>query len=133
MLSRCEFCSRFRSVVGHHLHSRGAGRIDLPLNLIGLCAECHQAVHDGHILRADLLAVVAQREGLMQQDIEAEVYRIRRLPKGSIYEAFSGKRPVPLVGGNQPHQVHRGPHRPRSFRGPKGMAADEGWQAFGDV
>lgn len=121
----------------HHLFSRGAGRIDQPWNLIALGGpwdcDCHGEFHRGHIRRYDLLTVVAQREGRSQDEIEEEVWRIRRLPKGSVYEAFAGQRPVPLVGGDQPSEVHRGPHRPRSFGGAQGVEADEGWQAFGDV
>jgi hypothetical protein len=92
---RCEWCGH--SVTGcdpHHVFTRGAGRLDLRINLIGLCRECHNDVHLGHIARFDLLAVVAAREGMSQDVIEAEIYRLRRLPKEAVYEVTRPAAPV---------------------------------------
>lgn len=84
----CEFCRKLvRRRECHHVYTRGAGRLDLRLNLIALCAtfsggdNCHDAAHNGAIMRCDLLAVVAAREGCNQVDIEAIVFLFRRLPR----------------------------------------------------
>lgn len=85
---RCEWC-RLLTPTGcdpHHIHAKGfggGGRLDVAINLIALCRECHTLVHGGFILRRCLLAIVAQREGRLQDDIEAEIMLLRRLPKGS--------------------------------------------------
>jgi hypothetical protein len=79
----CEWCKRPtpNGTHPHHLHTRGAGRIDLAINLVSLCAACHQETHAGNIMRCDLLAVVAAREGCLQGDIEARIFELRRAPQ----------------------------------------------------
>lgn len=81
----CEWCGYwYEARQPHHLLARGMGagrRIDHKFNLISLCYLCHNDVHNGKILKCDLLAVVSRREGKLQDEIEAEVNRIRRLPK----------------------------------------------------
>lgn len=79
---QCEWCRKPGLVQPHHVHGKGFGswrRMDLAINLISLCVECHTAVHAGQILRCDLLAVVAAREKTTQDAIEIEIYRRRRL------------------------------------------------------
>ena len=86
---RCEFCGHATKAPTHphHIYSRGAGRLDIRINLIALggafCCNCHGLVHAGRIKREQLLKVVALRERTTPEVIEAEVFRIRRLPKGS--------------------------------------------------
>lgn len=80
----CEWCGLREWSVPHHLWARGmggGGRLDVRINLISLCAFCHNDVHAGLIQRCDLLAVVAARERTTQGRIEAEIYRLRRTPK----------------------------------------------------
>ena len=85
---RCEWCNA-RSRHGldpHHVFARGmggGGRLDVRINLVSLCRTCHGEVHGGRIMRRDLLAIVAAREGMLQDDVEREIYRLRRLPKGA--------------------------------------------------
>jgi len=80
----CEWCGH-RCPNGthpHHLFTRGAGRIDAPWNLVSLCAFHHRSHHDGNEpLKADLLAIVAQREKMLQEDVELAVWCVRRLPR----------------------------------------------------
>lgn len=79
---RCGWCGKPNSVRHpHHIFSRGAGRVDIPENLIPLCAGCHFDGHNGKITRADFLAVVAAREGTTQDAIKELVWRLRREPK----------------------------------------------------
>lgn len=84
---RCEYCGKTTPGVladPHHLFARGmggGGRLDIRINLISLCREDHNAVHAGHIMRTDLLALVAQREGTSQDEIRAEIARLRKAPK----------------------------------------------------
>lgn len=77
---RCEWCRKL-TLSGcdpHHIFSRGAGRLDVAINLISLCRVCHGLVHAGEITREDLLAIVATREGVSQDWIVTEIYRLRR-------------------------------------------------------
>jgi hypothetical protein len=78
---RCEWCGRRGYVNPHHLWARGAGggsRLDIRINLMAMCHVCHREVHDGKIKRQDLLATVAIREGLHQDDISREINRLKR-------------------------------------------------------
>jgi hypothetical protein len=76
---RCEWCGRLRYCHAAHIFSRGAGRVDIPGNLVCLCWECHGANHNGHRpLKVDLLAIAAARERTTQDAITEEVYKIRR-------------------------------------------------------
>ncbi len=64
----CEFCG----VTGgryeiHHIQFRSAGGHDIDYNLINLCVECHQAVHDKIVGAYRLLRIVAQREELEEE------------------------------------------------------------------
>jgi hypothetical protein len=81
---RCEWCSKARPVNAHHIFCRGLGggsRLDVAINLIALCPFCHSDFHNGHIARYDLLAIVAKREGKLQDEIVTEIYRLLRTPK----------------------------------------------------
>lgn len=87
--SHCELCGARRSsflLDPAHLMSRGAGRVDLPCNLAGLCRWCHNETHANPEAKERLWAVVCRREGLIREQIQAEVYRVRLLAKGSVYE-----------------------------------------------
>ena len=78
----CEWCGRRRPCDPHHLWPRGLGggrRLDVPANLIALCRPCHDDAHAGRIRRNDLVAIVARREGMRQQQIRALVERLRQL------------------------------------------------------
>lgn len=81
---RCEWCARKRQTCPHHLHARGmggGGRLDIRVNLVALCQECHDNHHLGNRpLRCDLLAVVAAREKTTQDQILEEIWRLRRTP-----------------------------------------------------
>ena len=123
---RCEYCGRVcRKRDAHHVFSRGAGRLDIRINLIGLgtvppdgCG-CHHAYHAGKIPRCDLLAVVAAREGLLQSDIEAAIYRLRRTP-GEKPARAKKRRPV-LPACDRPTCVHCGlVVSGKAYRCPKG-------------
>lgn len=82
--SRCEWCGTPtpRGATPHHLWRKGTGggqQLDHPWNLVALCMQCHEGAHLGHITRSDLLALVAAREGQFQNDVEAEIRRLRRM------------------------------------------------------
>lgn len=79
---RCEVCKKARDVDPHHVFSRGSGRLDIAINLISLCRGCHNLTHAGKVKREQILAIVARREGWTPEDIEIEIWRLRRLPKG---------------------------------------------------
>jgi len=80
---RCEWCGQPNrtGLDPHHLWTRGAGRLDIRINLIALCRACHQDVHSGVIARDDLLAKVSAREGFPPEEIAQEIYRLMRSPK----------------------------------------------------
>ncbi len=86
----CDWCGQFSRVrqPHHALVFRGMGggtRIDHPYNLVALGGPfdcpCHDDAHRGRILRADFLVIIAAREGRLQDEIEAELDRIRRASK----------------------------------------------------
>ncbi len=85
----CEYCGRY---VGRreaaHVMGKGMGRsrrLDHRLNLVALCGafegdNCHYKHHWGaKPTTSDLLAVIAKREKMSVDDVECELYRLRRL------------------------------------------------------
>jgi|HubBroStandDraft_4_1064222.scaffolds.fasta_scaffold00070_28 hypothetical protein len=79
---RCHYCNKWcRRLEPHHLVKRGAGgwsRVDRPRNLIALgsafdCGCHHNAENGKHPTYSDCLAIVAQREGVLQQTIIDEI------------------------------------------------------------
>jgi hypothetical protein len=97
----CEHCKRWcRMRQPHHLYSRGCGggqRLDVLINLIALGSafdcNCHGRLHDGAIMRCDLLAIVAARENTTQDAIERTIYELRRAPKGSDPQIILARMP----------------------------------------
>jgi hypothetical protein len=64
----------------HHLFGRGMGggkRFDYRLFLLSLCRFCHDDAHAGKITRAELVAIVAAREGVTAEFIEEENRHMR--------------------------------------------------------
>ena len=88
---RCDFCGRAtpHGCDPAHLFSRGAGRLDVRINLMSLCrgmfeghyASCHEDQHAGLLTQADLLAKKAAILGCQQGDIRDAVQWLRRLDK----------------------------------------------------
>lgn len=88
---RCGYCRKqVKRLEPHHHIPRGIGggsRIDHPYNLIGLCGtfsggdDCHRRVTDGEIDGSEILALIAAREGVLQDHIMATLYEILRAPK----------------------------------------------------
>ena len=88
----CEWCrqrTRQRIEPHHYFIRRGMGggsRLDHPYNLIGLCGpglnNCHNRVHDGHILKIDLLLIVADREQVSQDQIKETLWAIGQMIGG---------------------------------------------------
>jgi hypothetical protein len=88
---RCELCGNWCDVrEPHHVFARGLGggaRLDIPENLLALGStpgwqcRCHRLCEDGFIPRHAQLCVVALREGMEVEEVEAEIHRVRRLPK----------------------------------------------------
>ena len=87
----CEACLRplrYRAHP-HHLWARGLGggsRIDHPWNLITLGGNrdcnCHGRHHDGNTPTRDfLIEVVAKREGVTADQVQAEIWRLLREPR----------------------------------------------------
>lgn len=99
----CELCQkRVRNRHPHHIICRGLGgghRLDHPWNLLAVCFafqggdDCHEKIHmatltiRGRLTREDLFVIVSLREGVSVDEIEREVYRLRRLPKERISTA----------------------------------------------
>jgi hypothetical protein len=89
---RCEWCRAEGPVQCAHLHARGRGagwQLDVPINLLSLCPECHATFHQGNRPKGrekekadfNLLALVAQREKCLQRDLEEALWTLERLPK----------------------------------------------------
>lgn len=80
---RCELCGLPGHTQPHHVFPRGmggGGRLDVRVNLVALCLVCHNGFHDGNVPRASLLALVARREKLTVEEVEAEIRRLRNAP-----------------------------------------------------
>lgn len=85
---RCELCGTpCRKREAHHAFSRGAGRLDIPINLVAIGSTrkreclCHARIHGQHsprITTDEVLAVIARRETVTVEFIVNEVYRLRR-------------------------------------------------------
>jgi hypothetical protein len=77
---RCEVCLK-GALCGcdpHHVFSRGAGRADIRENLLAVCRVCHTKIHAGNIKRADLMKIIAHREGKSVDELQQAVYDARR-------------------------------------------------------
>ena len=77
----CEHCGR--AIIGpaepHHWKPKGMGggsRLDIRCNLIALDSRCHRMAEDGNIPRETILAIIAQREGMLQDEVQAEIWRL---------------------------------------------------------
>lgn len=81
----CCWCGRTGRTHPHHVFGRGMGgatRLDVRVNLVSLCFGCHRQTHMGRRpIRVDLLAVVAAREGLMQDEITRTILELRNAPQ----------------------------------------------------
>lgn len=81
----CEWCGAPPRSDPHHVYRKGMGggaRLDVCLNLISACRECHQKQEDGRISRSEQWERVAAREGLVSGDDAKEaVWRLLRRDK----------------------------------------------------
>lgn len=78
---RCEWCKKaVRRCEPHHVMCKGIGggsRVDLRINLIALCHECHRRFHDGNLPRDLLIEVIADREGWLFEELKEKLLEIR--------------------------------------------------------
>lgn len=80
----CAWCRIRVATDPHHIFSRGAGRLDVAINLVSLCRLDHCNAHDGHQpTREQLLQIVSRREKLPVETILDRIYLLRRLPKNA--------------------------------------------------
>lgn len=87
----CQLCNRpCRVRECAHILAKGmggGGRLDHRWNLIALGGPwecgCHARQHGGTIPIRALWEAVAKREGRTVDEIQTELHRIRKLPKGS--------------------------------------------------
>lgn len=93
----CEYCRKPCSMrCAAHIFSKGAGRVDHPINLIQLGmdalrdCDCHSRSHHGRSpTRDDFLAIVAGREQTSAQRISDTIAAVRACPRKSTFEAAS--------------------------------------------
>lgn len=103
----CEYCNRYcPSREGHHVTCRGMGggrRLDIDINLLALGSypycNCHMDYHEGHIDKFSMEAKLAERRGLMQDDIRAVIRALLSLPKRPM--PFEVDRVLAELDGNQ--------------------------------
>ena len=57
-----------------------SNRYDVFDNLVGLCATCHGAVHDGNIPRNELLAIAAERAMTTVGELKIVLLRLIAAP-----------------------------------------------------
>lgn len=72
--SNCEYCHRYFNAYNpgekHHVYSRGSGGRNIKENRIDLCRwNCHIQAHSGLIKKAELLRIIATREGKMLEEV----------------------------------------------------------------
>lgn len=85
----CELCGRADMERGvHHIITRGAAGPDARCNLVCLCNSCHTAAHAGNIAKEQLWAIVAAREGMTAEQVEAEARALARRARGVFAEAL---------------------------------------------
>lgn len=84
----CEMCDDrpMAQAEPHHIKPKGAdggSRLDVALNLISLCRECHNKVHDGgRKAQVECWKIVAKREGLSSWKVaEGAIHRLLRTKK----------------------------------------------------
>lgn len=86
---KCEVCGvRVKAREPHHLLSKGMGggsRLDVAENIVAvgrsapfpLC-PCHSRIHDGHISRAQLVAIIGRREGMKDEAVMEYLWSLKR-------------------------------------------------------
>jgi HNH endonuclease len=84
---RCELCGRAipegHTAHVHHAQQRGIGggsRLDVALNLLAACWDCHGDLHSKAGKDASL-AVIAYREGLLPEQVQEALWRLLRRPR----------------------------------------------------
>jgi hypothetical protein len=88
----CEWCPWRGPTDPHHIFSKGAGRLDVSVNLVSLCRLCHSKVHAANSKnnvrpkKADLLELVAKREGTTVEAITDKIHRLRRDTKCKVWK-----------------------------------------------
>ena len=84
---RCEWCRKYTrtGLDPHHVYCRGLGgafRLDIRINMVSLCRQCHVSAHTScEPCQADLLAVIAKRESMTVDAVEREIFRLKSLTK----------------------------------------------------
>lgn len=79
-LPECEFCGKPAGNAGLdacHIFSRGAGRVDIRCNLLGMHRLCHSKTEKNPDCKKLLLVIASVREDVMIEDIEPAMMFIR--------------------------------------------------------
>jgi len=71
----CERCGAPGHGGLHHIKYRSQGGDDIKENLIRLCKKCHNDIHNAKHDKAELVVIVAKREGKTPQEI-ARIIRV---------------------------------------------------------
>ena len=82
---RCEWCGKMvKQREPHHILHRGSGRVDIPENLVALCAvfsggdDCHYRHHySGIPSTSELFEIAAAREHTTAEACRLKVYEAR--------------------------------------------------------
>lgn len=81
---RCQWCGRSGPTDAAHVFTRGMGggsRLDIRINLVALCRQCHDDHHRGERpIDCDLLALSAATEGLTTQEARGVIWLLRAVP-----------------------------------------------------
>lgn len=65
----CERCGAPGHGGLHHIKYRSQSGDDIRENLIRLCYQCHYGIHHANYDKAELIAIVAKREGKTAEEI----------------------------------------------------------------
>ena len=105
MIGPCEYCGLWcNELHEHHIITRGAGGPEHRLNKLWLGGpwDCndHGKFHAGHIKRADLLEIVAKREGYPSgQHVLERLWKMIRVVKKGKLPAEKKPRAKVIFGG----------------------------------
>jgi hypothetical protein len=87
----CEYCRIEVATDAAHLFAcgmGGGGRLDIAINVAGLCRKCHSRNHAANTGKPtcrptflDLLKIISRRENVPAQTIVERIQLLRRLPK----------------------------------------------------
>lgn len=104
-LPYCEYCgkstSNRRLIEVHHIKTRGAGGKDIRENLINLgvypLCNCHRLAQEYKIPRAELIFIVAEREGITPEEACEAIGLVWEHEEAKLNRSLESRKPKPQI------------------------------------